>query len=268
MHRVDTTEFESSGFQIFDNIIPESTLASIRSFLMTEVGSALNSVMAEIGCPPGGDIISYAQQARQDHGWLQALSKNSRDTLSGHFPLPVRLSELLWEIPLGAKFQDLLQTLLGSQDVNMHMPPTARFVLPGNAHAAVPAHQDISYNKHMTDFITLWVPLVEVDDVCGGVTVYEGSGKLSEITVGQSSDEFWKGALSTSGYEPKLCSMPTGSVLALNKWIIHGSAPNRSNDIRVSIDYRFFCSKDRSSKHYLNLSRRCVVDPATGANHG
>ena len=57
----------------------------------------------------------------------------------------------------------------------MHMPPTARFILPGNSAAAVPPHQDVSYNHHLTDFITAWVPFHPIDEESGGVAVFSGS---------------------------------------------------------------------------------------------
>ena len=143
----------------------------------------------------------------------------------------------------------------------MHMPPTARYILPGNVHAGVPPHQDISYNKHMSNFVTIWVPLVDIDDECGGVTMYEGSGQASEYSVEQESSDFWQQGVPTEGFRSVHCAMKAGSVLALNKWVIHGSTANRSSNIRTSIDFRFFGASDRSSKHYLDIKRHYVVKP-------
>jgi hypothetical protein len=101
---------------------------------------------------------------------VESLTKTTHDTLTGHFPLEVRLSENLWKIPYSESFYSIIKTILRSENVFMHMPPTARFVLPGNVYAGVPPHQDISYNKHMTDFITVWVPLVDIDEEGAGRT--------------------------------------------------------------------------------------------------
>ena len=35
--------------------------------------------------------------------------------------------------------------------------------LPNNTKAGVPVHQDAPYNKHMSNSITCWTPLVETD---------------------------------------------------------------------------------------------------------
>jgi hypothetical protein len=55
--------------------------------------------------------------------------------------------------------------------------------------------------------------------------------------------------------------MMVGIVLALNKWMIHGSTANHSSDIRISTDFRFFGALDWSTKHYLDIKRRQVVKP-------
>ncbi|MBV9428672.1 MAG: hypothetical protein JO084_13195, partial [Bradyrhizobiaceae bacterium] len=52
----------------------------------------------------------------------EAVSPEDRHVLLGHFPLPVRLSEALWQIPLALAAQPLLYALLGAAKLFVHMP--------------------------------------------------------------------------------------------------------------------------------------------------
>ncbi|MCA6285875.1 phytanoyl-CoA dioxygenase family protein [Phenylobacterium sp.] len=258
----DCDKFLVDGYQVFENIVPMKVIQEVRSFLSDKINETLEPAKREIGSALDSDVVQVIGDiAAGRRGGVGSLSKSTRDALSGHFSLEARLSQILWKVPYSEKFQSILRTLLASDDLYMHMPPTARYVLPGNIHAGVPPHQDISYNKHMSNFVTIWVPFVDIDESCGGVTVYEGSGQAPEYSVEQPSSDFWLQGVPTEGYMPVHCTMKAGSVLALNKWVIHGSAANRSSDIRISTDFRFFGAADRSTKHYLDMKRRHVIQP-------
>ena len=144
----------------------------------------------------------------------------------------------------------------------MHLPPAARFILPGNTLAGVPPHQDLSYNRHLSSFITVWVPMVPVDDSCGGIAVYEGSGFLPEQQVAHATSDFWLDPLVTDGFTEIHWNMAPGDVLVLNSRIIHRSLPNLSDRIRLSVDYRFFGEGTSSTKHFLDLRTWDLVAPA------
>ena len=104
------------------------------------------------------------------------LDYDTRVLMTGHFPRELRFSKIFWEIPRTHALQDILKAALGTDRLRMHMPPMARFILPSNSEAGVPPHQDASYNDHMGGFVTVWIPLVEIDEECGGVTIYESRG--------------------------------------------------------------------------------------------
>ena len=258
----DISKFEASGYQVFEDVVPPNIILEVRNFLYQQIEETLEPAKREIGCSLDSDVVRVIGDIAEGHrGGVESLSKSTRDALSGHFLLEARLSQILWKVPFSEKFQAILKALLASDDLYMHMPPTARFVLPGNVHAGVPPHQDVSYNKHMSHFVTIWVPFVDIDDVCGGVTIYEGSGRAPEYAVEQASSDFWRRGVPTEGCRPVHCAMKAGSVLALNKQIIHSSTANRSSNIRISADFRFFGASDRSSKHYLDMKRCTVVKP-------
>lgn len=254
--------FHEHGYQIFENVIPLDLIDETKSILEKDAHSSLMNARSEIGCDEDELMVAIDEIASGvAAGGLESLSKVSRNTLSGHISLEARLSLGLRKIPSHPAIQEVVRAILKSEKIFMHMPPTARFVLPGNLHAGVPPHQDISYNDHLSNFVVIWVPLVDIDDDCGGVTVYHGSGFEPELSVTHDANSFWQTGVPVEGFIPIHCKMRRGSVLALNKWVVHASMSNKSDHIRYSIDHRFFGEGDVSNKHFLDLQTNQIITP-------
>jgi ectoine hydroxylase-related dioxygenase (phytanoyl-CoA dioxygenase family) len=187
----------------------------------------------------------------------------------GHYPLEVRLSETLREFPRFANNHPLLFELLGTKRLFAHMPPTARYVLPRCSLAAVPPHQDISYNRHMDDFCVVWVPLVPIDERCGGMAAYRRTNHVGEVLTGEvlPGANGWLRPIKSADLERAervvLTPLEVGDAVILGHRTIHESMPNRSNRVRLSCDFRFFGERSHSTKHYLDLASDTVVAPAT-----
>jgi hypothetical protein len=249
----------SDGFAVFRGVIGDDAIRSVRAFLSAKSAEAISTIR-KYGLPE--DLLECGrsiQKLLDDSG--QRLQRDDAMLLTGHFPLDVRLSQSLWAIPRDPELLALLREILGASRLFMHMPPAARFVLPGNSAAGVPPHQDISYNAHMADFVTIWVPLVEVDAECGGVTIFKGSHR-SEIADTTLSGPVWLREISTSGYERIDCvPMAPGDILVFRPRVIHGSMANDSSRMRLSVDFRFFGENVASTKHYLDLQSWQVTDP-------
>ena len=250
--------FQKHGYLIYSGLIPKPIITGLREFLESNVDDALTKVAGELGGLEK-DIPSSVRRLN-DEGRLAELSQTAKSIMSGHFPLEVRLSPNFWEVPRCQSFRRMLEALIAVDKIFMHMPPAARFVLPGNLHAGVPAHQDAAYGSHMSDFITVWVPLVDIDEDCGGVAVFEASHEAS-LDVPQHDGEFWLRPLSTNGFRRVECRIKAGDALVLHKHVIHKSVGNRSDRTRLSVDFRFFGEGQSSSKHYLDLQTWEVVSP-------
>ncbi|RXZ33727.1 phytanoyl-CoA dioxygenase [Oxalobacteraceae bacterium CAVE-383] len=254
--------FLTHGYAVVKNIVPPSTIANVHAFLLNQTNDALGLAQKELRCDSASGLIDVAGEiAEGKYGTLSALTKATRDTLTGHFPLNVRLSEKLWQIPMSPEVREVLKACLNSKNIFMHMPPTARFVLSKNKHAGVPPHQDISYNGHMSSFITMWVPLVDITDECGGVIVYEGSGQSNVQEAPDSQQQYWRKPIETLDYKPRHMTIKAGDILLLNQNIVHGSALNSSDQTRISIDFRIFGEQDSSTKHYLDLQTMHIFEP-------
>jgi len=226
--------FRSQGYLVLRDVIDPAACSQVRAFLEEELAAV----------------------RRGDFG-----PDEESKILSGHFPLSTRLSPRLWDLPRDEGLQATLRAVLGSDELYMHMPPTARFIDPAHAPAAVPAHQDVSYNRHLPGFVTAWVPLTEIDAACGGVAVYEGTQGAAEILDDLSRDLWLKPVAADAAARVECQPMSPGDVLLLNRWIIHESIPNRSDRTRISIDLRFFGAGPKSSKHYLDCQQWMVIAP-------
>jgi len=259
---MNTEFFDVYGYQIFDGVVPLPLIEEIHTLLEIDAHASLRKAFAEIDCSEEASVlekIDSIARALGDDG--NRLNKGSKDALSGHISLATRLSPELRKIPSVPGVLEIVRKLLRTDTIFMHMPPTARFVLPGNLHAAVPPHQDAVYNQHMADFLVIWVPLVDIDDDCGGVVVYENTGSLPQQQLGPNSSAFWQEGVDVSRFTPVHCKLRRGDILALNKFVVHASMPNRSTRTRYSIDHRFFGSEDLSTKHYLDLKNQVVIAP-------
>ncbi|HEX2652026.1 MAG TPA: phytanoyl-CoA dioxygenase family protein [Xanthobacteraceae bacterium] len=257
----DITFFEREGYQVFRNVLPSHVTEMLRQLLYSQVDSMLD-LLSKFGVPRDPKLAGHEIRALLSSPRADELDHPTRVLMTGHFPTQIRLSESFWEIAKTPSLRAILAAIFQTDRLFMHLPPMARYVLPGNLEAGVPPHQDISYNTHMSDFVTVWLPLVPIDSICGGVTIYEG---LKEGTIPATKtvrNGVWIEGIQTEGLRPVDCApMELGDVLIFNPYVIHGSMPNVSDRIRLSIDCRFFSGATHSNKHYLDMSEWAVKNP-------
>jgi hypothetical protein len=235
---INLDAFHDNGYQIIRGAIDSATIRMVGDYLRQEL-----------------EVLRREGPRRGEESQV----------LSGHFPLAVRLSPRLWDLPRRPELLDIVERAIGAADVCMHMPPAARFIDPGNGVAAVPPHQDVSYNRHMPDFITVWAPFVDIDETRGGVAVYEGTQAQAEILDTLERDVWLKPVNTDVGRRVACQPMAPGDILLLNQWIVHESIPNHSDKPRLSIDMRFFSKSKGSRKHHLDCRSWVVIDPRSDA---
>lgn len=274
MNEMNDARLGTHGFQIFREVISLETITSVRRFLEKDLLKALkilpqwsiSSLNSESGCK-AEELLSGSELGELDESVKPLLT-------NGHFPLSTRLSDRLWELPKAPGLRNLLNVIFGGQPISMHMPPVARFMLPGNFGAAVPPHRDIDYNLHLKEFFTVWIPLVEIDLECGGISFYiESTNREATFEKETSESGFeqikvptskaWLPALSTNSFRRIVCSpMFPGDIAVFNEKVVHGSELNTSSRTRLSIDMRFFARDSLSKKHSLDLQQWRIIEPS------
>jgi ectoine hydroxylase-related dioxygenase (phytanoyl-CoA dioxygenase family) len=134
-----------------------------------------------------------------------------------------------------------------------------RFKVADALDSLVPVHQDASYNPHLSNFITVWVPLVDIDDDCGGIIAYEGS-QLTAVVEHEGSGAWAKKAvIDVSKYPSRHITMKAGDALLFPPNLLHESAPHRSSLIRYSIDFRVFRDSTDTNKSHYDPFKRAIT---------
>lgn len=256
----DLESFEANGYWIGRNILDIEMVNRTRCFLQERLEYCQAFLCKTFGVEDTFALTQLIKHLNKNDLDISQYSDEFKSILSGHFDLQTRLDPALWGVASEPLLQAILKKLFQTSHLRMHMPPTARFVFPGNQFAAVPAHQDISYNKHMGNFVTVWVPFTTIDELCGGVRVFPEMAPKREL-LDTMTREFWLNPLDIEGNAGISCYLNPGDVLVFNQWIVHSSVPNLSEKVRLSVDYRFFGGSSASTKHYLDLSTRQVIAP-------
>jgi len=258
---MSTLELPSERFVAVRQVVPSAVVARVRAFLSSEIAPTIEPILGEMGLATEDDLQRSMANGGIGLDQYRSLSEVSRKGLTGQFRLEARLSRVLHEIPRSPQVHDLLKRVLGSEKVFMHLPPVARFVFPKNHMAWVPAHRDVVYNGHLSNFLVMWVPLVPIDELCGGVEFFPEVGPHSIDVVDLDPDKPWLSPVSTAGLRGVHPAMEPGDVLLFDRNVVHQSVENVSDRTRLSIDFRFFGEHDSSTKSFLDLETGEATHP-------
>jgi phytanoyl-CoA dioxygenase PhyH len=141
----------------------------------------------------------------------------------------------------------LVAGILGEDEVFVQRAVNIRHALPGDDQRVTPPHQDHYFVGPSPNFVTVWLPVVDIDRVVGGLVLAEGSHELGLLPhvpyedvysyifrgrpqVGVRSEDA-PGARLTADFRP-------GDVLVFGSHMVHGALRNTSDVIRVSLDVR------------------------------
>lgn len=202
--------------------------------------------------------------AQEGHGTRYAtLSADHKHLVRGELPLSCRIEPLLRAICDEPRLVALVRALLDDAAIRMHHPPSIRVSRPAMTSSLVPLHKDEDYVTHIGEFVTVWLPLCSIDELLGGLAIVPRScpsGALHPPRLG--AEGIWHDeAVDVPENRRTFIPCEIGDIIVFGPKLLHGSRPNRSNRIRYSIDYRFFPSRQPTSKHYYDLEHRVVIAP-------
>ena len=153
---------------------------------------------------------------------------------------------------------------------------------------ATPAHQD-GYHFPV-DFVTVWMPLMDIDVQTGGIILLEGSHRkgvyqhwwrgAEYLGIPEDSSEARsfreRGGAPVAGSEKLSDASRTwlrsdytvGDALIFHPWMMHRGLPNDSSQLRISADFRYQHADTPvvwQARHrlfechdYLNQTRACI----------
>jgi hypothetical protein len=138
--------------------------------------------------------------------------------------------------------------LLFGEEGSVFETTTVRFTFPGDDVHVVPPHQDAVSNGPNTDFLTFWIPLVDVPREMGGLAVAAGShraGLLRHVDHPTQESVFFPGqrqpsiALDAVDADSwRTADYEAGDLVVFHAHTVHGGGPNRTDRVRLSVDGR------------------------------
>jgi len=148
---------------------------------------------------------------------------------------------------LEKKFAQIAADLLGVEKVRLYHDQ-ALFKEPSGGHT--PWHQDKYYWPLDTDnMVTMWMPLVDIDDEMGMITFASGShigGPIDNVEISDESEELFSRYVEDEGFEIfKPDSMKAGDASFHLGWTIHGASANRSPKMREAMTIIYFADGAR-----------------------
>jgi ectoine hydroxylase-related dioxygenase (phytanoyl-CoA dioxygenase family) len=216
-HAALRARWEEDGVLYFKNVIDQDTIAAVRHEYLARLKDV--GVVAPDQAEPVWSGVKRidGKLARPvaDATWRGLVSSPSFDAVVRKF-----LGEAPAWVPIV---------------VHRAAPPADKATIgPDNFKAG---HQDGVYNYGI-DFITCWVPLMEIDEEVGGLAVVPGShradhyGKHAGPSGVNRTGVFPESAWRRPDYKP-------GDLLMFHSMTAHAGLPNRSDKIRLSVDIRF-----------------------------
>jgi len=212
--------WDADGVLFFKNVINHDAIAKVRNEYLVR--------LKEVG-------VVAPDESRPVWSGL--------NRLEGRLARPV--SDKVWQdLVAHPSFDTVVCALLGERPV--WVPIVVHRAAPPAGPATIGAdpfsggHQDGVFNYGI-DYITCWVPLMDIDEKVGGLAVVPGSHKqvhynkhpaqTNVIRTGVFPDSAWR----RPDYK-------AGDLLIFHSMTAHAGLPNRSAEIRLSADIRFLPS--------------------------
>lgn len=164
-------------------------------------------------------------------------SLDERDTYGKAFLQITNLwrhDEAVKRFVFAKRFAQIAADLLGVEKVRLYHDQ-ALFKEPGGGHT--PWHQDQYYWPLDTDrTVTMWMPLIDIDDAMGMLTFASGShkkGPVGSVGISNESEQKFDAYIAENGFPvAKADVMQAGDATFHMGWTIHSAGENRSTAMR------------------------------------
>jgi ectoine hydroxylase-related dioxygenase (phytanoyl-CoA dioxygenase family) len=213
-------ELNTYGYALIRDLLPSATLTT----LLADVTPILRSAQ---WLSPGQPPLSRNATPGTARDTSSPIYKAVYDDV---FSLPS-----LHRLPHHPLIRSIMKLLVGDQ-LFIHPKPEARLIFPNFTPGIIHAHQDHTAVQGAVDTYTVWLPLHDCPPLQGPLQILEASHRFglqsSETTgylpEGKESGGSWAGG-----------EIRAGDLLLFHSLTVHRAAPNRSNMLRISVDFRF-----------------------------
>ena len=228
--------YRSSGYLHLPGILQRADLDPMRRAIDEAVDERARALYEQGKVPSLYEDLSFERRlvVLYDHAEIGVRSWN--------FLEQTYASRELFQLLCHAKLLDIIECLLGPE-IAWPGSIVARTNLPQTEITTFPWHQDSQYygeqTRH-TQVITVWMPLVDVDERNGCLQLIPGSHTwgLLEGKRGADKNVRTKEDVEKRGI-PVTVAMRLGDVLLFSNLTFHASKPNTTDTVRWSMDVRY-----------------------------
>jgi ectoine hydroxylase-related dioxygenase (phytanoyl-CoA dioxygenase family) len=217
--------FAADGYVFLKGIVDREALLALRRQVLTICG--------EHGWTrPGADPMQGAAEGPACLEGEEAYYRVYDD---------VQRLEALHALPHHRSVREPMIALLG-ETAFPHPLAIARLMFPDNAESATPAHQDHRNNQGTEDLLACWIPLSDCPTNLGALSVLRGSHRVGllpiDFAVGPGYREVQL-ADEAADLDWVAGDFDLGDMIVFHSLTVHRALPNRTDRLRLSVDYRF-----------------------------
>ena len=226
-------EFERDGCLLLRQVVPDRLLNPLIEHISRAIGQYADGLYAK------GELAdTYADLPFETR--LVALNRGAEARLRSWNNIAV--CEGLYNLICYPAIVDVLRPILG-HDFGFNGDYHLRPKLPNSTYTAFPWHQDSQYygvESQHARIVTVWIPLVDVDEENGCLQVMPGSFKWGLLRGARGSDQNMRTFEDVdSKGEPELLPMRKGDIFLFSNLTFHKSTVNLTDSVRWSIDIRY-----------------------------
>jgi ectoine hydroxylase-related dioxygenase (phytanoyl-CoA dioxygenase family) len=218
------SEIGSRGYVLVRNVLPRDEVNKV-------LGSVAQVVSAAGWLLPGNDPSQRMANVEAACGDPDPIFKRTYQEVFGLAGFHA--------LPHHPELKRVMRMLVGNR-LLVHPKPIGRLIFPNCEKLTVHAHQDYRFMGGDPECFTAWIPLHDCPIEAGPLQIMEGSHQFGfqnhedenlhvpEIPAGSAVGGEWVGG-----------EIRAGDVLIFHSLTVHAAAPNRSKQLRISIDCRF-----------------------------
>jgi ectoine hydroxylase-related dioxygenase (phytanoyl-CoA dioxygenase family) len=195
---------------------------------------------------------SVIEPAAIEHAWNRGAA-SADGSLAGAFLQSYnlwRVDDRIAEFVLDPRFAAVAAKLLGVDRVRLYHDQA---LCKGPGAGRTPWHQDHWYWPLDTDaMVTLWMPLVDLDESVGSMTFARGSHRHRDLAgggIGKETDLRLRGIIQGCGLETHTFGpLRAGDATFHSGWTVHSAGPNRSPRLRTVMTVIYFADGARVAR--------------------
>ena len=179
----------------------------------------------------------------------------------------LHLSREIYDLMTHHTVKEVLTAVLGSE-VFADGSPVLRVQNPSSTQATTAWHQDTSYTNdalkkegvaaEKIQFVTCWVPLMDVDQRNGCMRVIPGSKNWGLVKSSRDAENHIRAQIDVEARgRPVSIPMKRGDILVMHNLCLHCGHVNMSGLLRWSVDFRYFPAPDSEG---LDAEQKRILD--------